>query len=406
MEAEPLLAALAVVFVGYGIFSRVLGNSIMPAPLAFALAGLGFGSAGLVMFSVDPQSETLLLFAEITLALVLFGDASRLSFGKVVKMNRLAQRILLIGLPLSILFGALAAIGLFPGLAWVEAALLAAMLAPTDAALGAAVVENEAVPVRIRRTIITESGLNDGLAVPAVLLFAALSGYAEHGANGDWQFWAGFAAQQIGFGAIAGLAVGAAGGIAIRTASRAGWLDMRFETLACLGVAGCAFVFANAIGGNAFVSAFVAGLSFAAMCEDRTGIVAEFVEEEGRFLSLTLFFLFGCALAPVALADFQWIYLFYALLSLTVIRLAAVAISLFGTGVSWPTLLYLGWFGPRGLATIVFVLLVFGEGVTSEPIRTTAYLTVMLSILLHGISAAPLAARYAHSKAAKADGGE
>jgi sodium/hydrogen antiporter len=406
MEAEHMIAALALLFVGYGIFSKPLGATIAPAPLVFALAGLALSATGLVLFTVDPRSETLLLFAEGTLALVLFGDASRLSLRKVIGMNLIAQRMLLIGLPLAILFGTLAAIGLIPGLYWMEAALLAAMLSPTDAALGAAVVENEDVPLRIRRAIITESGLNDGLAVPPVLLFAALAGYVEMGAQGDLGFWVDFAARQIGFGLLTGVVVGLAGGSAIVRATRANWLDPRFETLACVGIAAGAFLAANAIGGNAFVAAFGAGLSFAAICEERTGMVAKFVEEEGKFFSLSLFFLFGLALAPVAIAEFQWIYLIYALLSLTVIRMGAVAISLIGTGVRLPTILYVGWFGPRGLATIVFVLLVFGEGVISEPIRATAYLTVLLSIILHGISSAPLAAFYAHSEAAKADGKE
>lgn len=406
MEAEHMIAALALLFVGYGIFSRPLGATIAPAPLVFAVAGLALSATGLLVFTIDPGSETLLLFAECTLALVLFGDASRLSLRKVIGMNVIAQRMLLIGLPLAILFGTLAALGLFPGLFWMEAALLAAMLAPTDAALGAAVVENEEVPLRIRRAIITESGLNDGLAVPPVLLFAALAGYVELGTHGDWTFWAGFAAQQIGFGLLAGIAVGIGGGFAIVRAGRAGWLDPRFETLACVGVAAGSYLAAEAIGGNAFVSAFVAGLSFAAICEERTGMVAEFVEEEGKFFSLTLFFIFGLALAPIAIAEFQWVYLVYALLSLTIVRMGAVALSLIGTGVHLPTILYVGWFGPRGLATIVFVLLVFGEGVISEPIRATAYLTVLLSIILHGITSAPLAARYAHSQAAKVDGKE
>jgi NhaP-type Na+/H+ or K+/H+ antiporter len=406
MEIELILGALALLFVIYGVFSRPLGATVAPAPLVFALAGLLLGSGGIVMFAVDSNSEALLFFAECTLALVLFGDASRLSLSKVVNMNVLAQRMLLIGLPLAILFGTMAAIGLLPGLGWAEAALLAAILAPTDAALGAAVVENEDVPLRIRRAIITESGLNDGLAVPPVLLFAALAGFASLGANGDISFWIGFAARQIGFGMIAGLLVGAIGAFVIRGASRRGLLDTRFETLACIGVAGCAFLAAEAIGGNAFVSAFIAGLGFAAVCEERTGIVAEFVETEGRFLSLALFFLFGVSLAPIAIAGFELPYLLYAILSLTVVRMGAVALSLIGTRTRLATILYLGWFGPRGLATIVFVLLVFGEGMVSEPIRVTAYLTVLLSIIAHGITAAPLAARYAHSAAAKADGEE
>ncbi len=405
LQIEYILAVLALLLVTFSVVSKPLIATVAPAPLVFALAGLALGSAGFGLIVIDPSSEYLLLFAEATLALVLFGDASRLNLRKVVEMNVLAQRMLLIGLPLAILFGSLAAIGLFPQFAWVEAALLAAILAPTDAALGAGVVENEDVPLRVRRTIITESGLNDGLAVPAVLLFAALSGYAELGADGDWTYWLRFAAQQIGFGVVAGIVIGFGGGFAISRASRGGLLDMRFETLACVGVVGLTFAAAEAIGGNVFVAAFVGGLCFAAACAERTEVVAEFVEEEGRFFSLSLFFVFGLALAPLALADFTWPYLVYALLSLTVIRIAAIGIALIGTGIGFPTTLFLGWFGPRGLATIVFVLLVFGEGVSNEPILAIAYLTVLLSILLHGISAAAWASAYAASDAAKADGG-
>ncbi len=406
MASEYVLAALAIVFILYGLFSRPLGDTILPAPLAFMLAGLALGSAGLGLIDIRATSEPFLLFAEVTLALVLFGDAARMNLRKTVRMNSLARRMLLFGLPLTMAFGTLVAMGLFPGFSLVEAALLAVILAPTDAALGAAIVDNEDVPLRIRRTIVTESGLNDGLSVAPVFLFAALAGHVELGMDGGWTFWAGFVAQQIVLGVLGGTLTGAVCGYAFAKANHIGLLDKRFEKVAVIGVAGASFIFADLIGGNGFVSAFMSGLCFAALCMDSSDAVSEFVENEGRFFSLSVFFIFGAALAPLALANFEWIYLLYALLSLTVIRMVPIAVSLLGTGIRWPTVLYLGWFGPRGLAGIVFVLLVFGEGAASVPIIATTYLAILMSIILHGITAAPFAARYANSKAAKADGRE
>lgn len=403
MTSEHLIGAVLFLFLLYGLVSGPLGRTIAPAPLVFALAGLAIGSAGLSVIAIEPGAEWLLLFAEATLALLLFGDASRLSPKKLWAEHRLAQRLLLIGLPLAILLGALAAKLVFPALSWPEAALLAALLVPTDAALGLPVVENDDVPERIRRTIVAEAGLNDGLTVPPVLLFAALAGLIEFG-GGGWGFWTGFATSQIALGVAIGAALGAASGWAISRAHESGLLDGRYETLACLGVVGAGFVGAELAGGNAFVTCFVAGIAFAATSLEPTDTVARFVEQEGRFFSLTMFFVFGLALAPTALAAFEWRYLGYALLSLTAIRMGAVALSLIGAGLRWPTIAFLGWFGPRGLATIVFVLIIHAEGVRSEPIIATAFIAVLLSIVLHGVTAAPLARLYAHSEAARADG--
>lgn len=404
MEFEFLLAALAMLFIVYGVFSRPLRETILPAPLAFMLVGLALGSAGFGLIAISPGSEPFLLFAEFTLALVLFGDAARMDLRKVLHINLLARRMLVFGLPLTIALGAVVALGLFPGFGLLEAALLAAILAPTDAALASAVVENEELPSRLRRTIITESGLNDGLSVPVVLLLAALAGHVELGADGDWAFWLGFAAKQIGFGVVVGAGIGFGCGYAFHHANSAKLLDKRFEKLACIGVAGTAFILADLMGGNGFVSAFVCGLCFASICSDSRHAVSEFVENEGRFFGLVLFFIFGAALAPLAFEPFEWRFLAYAVLSLTVIRMVPVALSLVGTGTHWPTVLFLGWFGPRGLAGIVFVLLVFGDDMTGGPIVATAYLTIMLSIALHGMSAHPLSTRYAKSMAAQSDG--
>lgn len=403
MTSEHLIGAVLVLFLLYGLVSGPLGRTVAPAPLVFAFVGLAIGSAGLAVIAIAPGAQWLLLFAEATLALVLFADASRLSPRKLWAEHRLAQRMLLIGLPLAILLGAIAAKLVFPALSWAEAALLGALLAPTDAALGLPVVENDDVPERIRDTIVVESGLNDGLSVPAVLLFAALAGLVSIGGEG-WDFWTGFAARQIGLGLAIGVALGAAGGWAISRAHNSGLLDGRYETLACIGVVGAAFVGAQLSGGNAFVACFVAGIAFAATSLEPTGAVAKFVEQEGRFFSLTMFFVFGLALAPTALGAFDWRYLGYAALSLTAIRIGAVALSLLGTGLRWPTIAFLGWFGPRGLATIVFVLIIHSQGTLSETVSATAFVAVLLSILLHGVTAAPLARLYAHSAAARADG--
>ena len=404
MITEPLIViALCIVF--YGAFSAKLEQSVVSAPMTFMLAGLAAGEAGLGLIHVDIENEALQGFGELTLGLILFADAATTNRRRLASDCRIPRRLLLFGLPLSIGFGALVAVGLFPDLAWQEAALIAAILAPTDAALGYAVVSSSHVPERIRQSILVESGLNDGLALPAVLLFAALAYSALEGEPRSAQDWAVFAGRQIVVGATVGVLLGAGLGKLVHHADGRGWISGAYHNLTCIGVAILTLFCAHIAGGNGFIATFVGGIAFGAFSSQRAGSITSFVEEEGQLFSLVIFFFFGAALLPAALEHFTVFCVLYALLSLTIIRMGPTALSLAGLGLRPRTQGFIGWFGPRGLASILFLLIAVEQDEMGRltQVEAVVYVTVFLSVILHGASAAPLSRLYGGSEAAAAD---
>ena len=391
------LISLAVIAAGLLLYSLVSGRlqgTLITAPLAFATFGLLVGAGGLDVVQVDVGHTAIHFIAEFTLILVLFADASRFDLNRVRRDHNLPVRMLSIGLPLAIAAGAFVATILFPTVSLWEAALLAALLAPTDAALGQTVVNAKAVPVRIRQSINIESGLNDGIALPAVLLFAALAD-SQHGATqaGDWVL---FSLMQITLGPLIGIFVGYVGARSLDVASARGWINEPFQGIAILSLAAISYVSAELLGGNGFISTFIGGMVFGNTLRHPCTFLFEFIETEGQLLMLITFLIFGAALLPEALANVSTAHFVYAGLSLTIIRMIPIAISLIGTGLRLPTQLFLGWFGPRGLASILFVLLILEESEIPhrEEIFSITVITVALSIFLHGLSAAPFAKLY------------
>jgi NhaP-type Na+/H+ or K+/H+ antiporter len=284
------------------------------------------------------------------------------------------------------------ALWFFPEFTLWEAALLAALLAPTDAALGQAVVSAKAVPIRIRQAINVESGLNDGIALPAVLLFAALASAKVSGAGE----WVEFALLQVGLGPLVGIVLGYLGARALDYGTEKSWVGPAFQGIAILSYAILTYVVSELVGGNGFIAAFVGGLVFGSTLRHQCDFLFEFMETEGQLLMLITFFIFGAVLLPEGLEHLDWSIVGYALLSLTVIRMVPIALSLLGTGLRLPTQLFLGWFGPRGLASILFVLLILEESEIAHrhEILAITLVTVALSTLLHGITAAPFAKIY------------
>jgi len=407
MITEPLIViALCIVF--YGAFSAWLSKSVVSAPMVFVLAGLVTGSAGLGIFEVDIDNHVLEGFGELTLGLILFADAASTNSQKLIRENRIPKRLLLISLPLTILLGAFIAVVLFPNLSWQEAALVAAILAPTDAALGYAVVTSGYVPERIRQGILVESGFNDGLALPAVLLFAALAFSSMPGEARGVGYWVGFTLKQIAVGAFVGAVIGGALGKFVHYADGKKWIAQPFRNLTCIGVAILALLGAHIVDGNGFIAAFVGGLFFGSFCSRRAGSLTNFVEEEGQLFSLIIFFIFGAVLLPAALSHFTAVCILYAVLSLTFIRMAPTVISLLDLNLKLPSALFIGWFGPRGLASILFLMIAVEHeemGRLTE-IEAVVYVTVFLSVILHGATASPFSRRYGKTDAAKIDGGE
>jgi sodium/hydrogen antiporter len=290
---------------------------------------------------------------------------------------------------------------LFDGLAFWECAIVAAVLAPTDAALGQAVVSNTDLPEQVREGLEVESGLNDGGTVPLLTLFIALAA-VEEGVEGGWLQ---FAVEQIGLGVLVGAAVGAAGGWVLRWASERGYTEPLFEKLALAALAIIIYVVAGEVGGNGFIAAFVGGAAAGVTAGAVSQKGRDFAEEEGELLNLTIFFIFGLY-ASTALADVTWTIAAYAVLSLTVIRMIPVAIALIGVGLGPATVAFVGWFGPRGLASIILGLVVVDDagGLAGlSQIFVIMVATVLLSVVAHGVTAAPLSRRLAAAETPAAD---
>jgi sodium/hydrogen antiporter len=390
---ELLVLALSVF--GYSLVSARLSMSPITAPMVFTTVGIAVGAAGVGWFDVDldVNGEAVSILVEATLVLVLFTDAIRIDLRSLRTEGSIPARLLGIGLPLTIVAGTAAALGLLPGLEIGEAALIAAVLAPTDAALGQAVVSDRRLPVRLRQSLNVESGLNDGIALPVVTIFLALS--AAESEPGGFSTWGEFAAKQIGFGLLAGLIAGMAGGWLLQHQAVAQRIDGVYRQLATISIAVAAFAAADLVGGNGFIAAFTAGVAFGTVARDQCHGVQDFTEDEGELLTVITFTVFGAALIGPVLDDLTWRVALYALLSLTVVRIVPVLIALWGSGLLLESRLFVGWFGPRGLASILFGLLVIEEleGAIADEIFLVVAWTVLLSVFAHGLSAAPWTSR-------------
>jgi NhaP-type Na+/H+ or K+/H+ antiporter len=389
------LATLALILLGFAAISgRIRGTSIT-APMVFTAVGMLVGAEALGLLDPEPAGEGVKLLAEATLTVVLFADASRIDLRSLRAEVGVPIRLLGIGLPLTLVAGFAVAVVLLGGLAWPEALVLAVILAPTDAALGQAVVTLRRLPSRVRQSLNVESGLNDGICVPLFFIVLAIAQAEETTAG--WSDALRLVAEKIGYGVLGGALAGAAAAVVVVAAESRRLVDAAWLQVVPLAGAALAFGFAEAIGGSGFIAAFVGGAFFGALRQGRGGEVSYLIEEAGVLLAAVTFVVFGAVLLAPALGDVTWQILLYSVLSLTLVRMLPVAISLVGTGARRPTIGFLGWFGPRGLASIVFALLLLEEGglPNDELILTVTFVTVGLSVLAHGITAAPLAQRYA-----------
>jgi NhaP-type Na+/H+ or K+/H+ antiporter len=388
------IVILTLVFAVYALLADRLDRLWISAPMVFVATGLVLGPdvSGLLDLSLD--SEVVLSFTEITLAVLLFTDATTVPFRSAEGDAGVPGRLLGIGLLLTIAAGTLLGMVIIPEFGWAGAALIAAVLAPTDAALGMAVVSDRAVPVRIRRTLNIESGLNDGIATPFVTLFLAAF-LSEEGTEGG--SWLTDALTEIGLAIVVALIVGAIGGRLLSIASRRGWTSPTSRQLFALALAILSYIAAVEFGGNGFVAAFSAGLIFGAVTKvehETTG----FAEDAALFASFLVWVIFGgWFVGPVLAGSFDIEAVIYAVLSLTLVRMVPVAIALRGEGFRVSTIAFMGWFGPRGLASVVFTLIALEDFRGTDvdlPLLEIATWTILLSVILHGISARPLAKEY------------
>lgn len=389
----PIAVFIILVFL-FTLISKHIKQTILTAPMIFTLAGIGTYLILPGPAEWEVKNENILVIAELTLAILLFTDATRIDPQKLLKETTFPLRLLSIGMPLTILAGAITAKLIFSEFSIWEAALLAVILAPTDASLGQVIVQSPFVPDRIRQALGVEAGLNDGLSMPFFSLFLGLAIAAESFLVNNWII---FTVEQIGFALLVGAILGLSGGWLLGKAGKRGWVDESLLQLGLLTLALACYLGAGLIGGNGFIAAFTGGLLVKRGFENAHFHAADFGEAWGQLLNFFVFFLFGMIVTPMIPA-FESTMLIFAGLSLTIVRMLPVALAMIGTHLKPASLLFLGWFGPRGLASIVLGL-IFLEAEAHLSYESTIALavsaTVLLSIFAHGLSALPGSKWYA-----------
>lgn len=387
------LALFAGFIFAYALVSKRLATTSVTGPMLFVVFGLVVGPKALDLVNLNLGSGFAQLLLEGTLVIVLFSDAAVIDIRAVRKEAFLPGRLLGIGLPLTIVTGVLAALVFFDQLGFWEAAVIAIILSPTDAALGQAVVTNRSVPAMVRQGLSVESGLNDGIVVP--FLTIALAGAAN-----EMTTAAGIATvfiTEIGLAIVAGALIGWLGAVAIRFAGGRGWMTRDWRLIAAPVLALVAFAVADPIGGSGFIAAFVGGITFGSLIRATYPDICDFSEGISHLLTMVAFFVFGALILGPSLSFLTWNTIAFGVTSLTVVRMVPVAVAMIGTGLRGPTVLYVGWFGPRGLASLVFAGTVVVE---SDPQNAPLILAVVsgavaMSVLAHGASAVPWSRAYA-----------
>ncbi|MDX1401880.1 MAG: cation:proton antiporter [Kiloniellales bacterium] len=384
------LAILALFVFVYSLIAGRVDRAAISGPMIFVVAGFLMGQYGLGWFKGSATSQDLRVLADLTLAIVLFNDAATANLSVLKRQFRIPTRMLLVGLPGAIVLGFSVAVLLFESLSIYEAAILATMLAATDAALGKAVITNEAVPDRLRQGLNVESGLNDGICVPILLFFIALTVSSEHGGHSTSAM--ALVAQELGIGMAVGVGLALFGSNLLRWCVKREWDSKIWMQITAVGLAISCFAVADSLHGSGYIAAFTGGMFFGYRERQSTHKLVLASEGIGEALALVTWMLFGAMVIGPALKLFSWDVVLYALLSLTLIRMVPIYLSLAALGESVASRLFMGWFGPRGLASIVFAIMVINEGVPNgELLALVVICTVFLSLVSHGVSATPLA---------------
>ncbi|MFK8003600.1 MAG: cation:proton antiporter [Polyangiales bacterium] len=392
------LIVLSGVAIAYALVSKWVRRFPLTGPMLFVGAGMLVSGRALGVLELDVETSSMHLLAEFTLIFLLFADASKVDVRALRRKLSLPVRLLLIGMPLTILAGVGVGLLLFPDWPFASLLVLAALLAPTDAALGQAVVEDERLPEGLRRGLSVESGLNDGIAVPIVVTGIAIASMSEEGGLV-------FGVLQVTVGPLMGLLVGGVGGRLVQWAEERDYVGESQQAIVGLAMATFAYASAEAVHGNGFISVFVAGMTIGALSPKACKSLHEFVEREGQVLMYLVFIFVGCLYAIPALTESSWEHVAYAAASLTLVRMIPVALSLVGSDLHRWSRVLAAWFGPRGIATVVFAIVAVEaeELPMHEEIFTVAMLTVVLSVFAHGATAAPAAGLYARYCSPKLD---
>lgn len=399
MDAHLLYQNLAVIAAFLLVYSLIAGrfeSKLVNGPLLFLLTGWLLGPGGLELLSLSIDSAGIKLLAELTLVIVLFNDAANTNWQVLLANRQLPIRLLLIGLPLTLLCGALFGHWIFPDLPLLEMAILSTILAPTDAALGKAVVSNPAVPAPVREGLNQESGLNDGICVPVLLLLLALIAPTEQHA-GTATLAITLMLEEIGIGLLVAFVLTSLTIRLLKISYLNGWQLPLWRQLTMPGLALLCFALAQTLGGSGFIAAFVGGLFIGHRLGEHKHAYMDSCEGYGDLLSVVIWMVFGATLMPILPELLHWQYWLYAIASLTLLRMAPVWLSLIGTGLKPELKLFIGWFGPRGLASIVFAVMVLQNEpslIGQRPIIATVLCTIILSVILHGLTANPWVERF------------
>jgi sodium/hydrogen antiporter len=387
------LVTIAVILIVYAAFSRPLDKRGVTSAMVFTAVGILVGTSALRLVNINVEAVGAERFCELALVFLLFSDSTRIDLAGLRGHLSWPGRLLFIGLPITMLLGAVVGALVFPSMALAAVILLSTMLCSTDAALGQRVVSDKSVPARVRQALDIESGLNDGLAVPFFLVAVDLT-LAE--------LTTGFTtavlrnmAEQIGWGVAAGVGAATLAGLLYRMADERGWLEGSWRQIVPLMTALLAYLVALKLGGSGFIGAFVGGMAFGYLSKQHGQDVTSLNEDVGGVLAGATWVGFGALVVGAMFPHVTWQIVVYAVLSLTVVRMVPVAIALWGTGAERQTVAFMGWFGPRGLASIVFGLIAFESGIPyAQTLFTTVMLTILLSVFLHGLSSVPLVKAY------------
>jgi len=397
MSEYQILTVLAAFAFFYSVVASRLEHTPISGPVVYLFVGLACGSYGLGLVELNVDREGIRRLAEYTLALVLFADSANANLGTLRKVKEIPARLLLIGLPLTIAAGVAAGALIFDSLSLLEIALLATMLAPTDAALGQAVVTNESVPDSVRESLNVESGLNDGICVPVLLIFLALAS-GNAGSDEATSLIIRLPLEAIGIGAGVGVVLALVGSSLVKFCGARGWIRGAWTRIPVITLAMFCFALSQLLGGSGFIGTFVGGMLFGGLIrnhkvKDRLMGGAEGV---GNLMSLLTWFVFGALAFGKGLENVSGPVILYAVLSLTIVRMVPVLVSLIGVKMRFDSKLFLAWFGPRGLASIVFIVIVLEDNLPgSNTLVAVVTWTIVLSIIAHGISAVPFANKYA-----------
>jgi len=397
MHEHLVFLGISLVILGYGLFSKLLGKYNISGPMVFTAVGILLSPLVLGGDPIRVNAEAVQITAEITLIIVLFSDSAALNLTQLKANWRLPFRLLFVALPLTIVIATFTGIYFFPNESLLYVLLLALILAPTDAALGKIVVSDERIPSTVRNTINVESGLNDGIVFPVLLTVLAMIASNSDTAQSGWMA---YIAQQILVGAIAGAFAGWSGAVLMVKALKKGWMEHQYSNLAPIALAIFSFYFAEHFGGNGYIAAFFSGLFLGNTSEVLREHVESFAESEGELFIMVSFLIFGLVFIPMTIDYWNLKALAFAVLSLTLLRMLPVLLSFGLFKIDLATRLFYGWFGPRGIASILYILVAVGElGDIKghEEIFAVASLTIFLSIILHGLSAQPLAVLYSKS---------